>query len=199
MGQLTALILAPDEDLYMDSEDLQSAFNLFRVPANWSPYFAYSRKVHGSAFGRPDLEQVRPALCVIPMGWKSGVTKELARTEGTPSKHHIKFNEVNDSLGLPRNAAKQLVGAASGGIQGGDLDGVAGVIQVGRDKLENFLAISLALLCLPTVSEFQVRHWIGKRGLRGHLQTAAVFDTAGDLCVPGEMYRAQPAADAPGD
>ena len=60
----------------MESEDLQSAFNLFR-PANWSPYFAYSRKVHGSAFGRPDLEQVRPALCVIRMGWKSAAATLL--------------------------------------------------------------------------------------------------------------------------
>ena len=29
VGQLTTLMLAPDEDLYMDLEDLQSAFNLF--------------------------------------------------------------------------------------------------------------------------------------------------------------------------
>ena len=208
------LLLSADEDLYLDSEDLQSAFNLFRVPANWSPFFAYSRKVHGSAFGRPDLPSVRPALAVIPMGWKSAVTlvqaavrrivfglvkvplessiekgKELPATSsmsvvyldnfdelrvvkkfcedlessaGSPSEHHVKFIEVCDELGLPRSAAKQLIGATCGGIQGGDVDGVAGIIKVGRDKLENFLAISMALLSLPVVSEFQIRHWIGK-------------------------------------
>ena len=77
VGQLTALYmlyLAPDEELYLDSEDLQSAFNLFGVPRAWSPFFAYARKVDGRAFGRPDLGKVRPALCVVPMGWKSAVT-----------------------------------------------------------------------------------------------------------------------------
>lgn len=47
-------------------------------------------------------------------------------------------------------------------IQGGELDGARGSIKVGRDKLKNFLAISVALLSLPSVTEFQIRHWIGK-------------------------------------
>ena len=31
-GQLTALYMEPGQELYLDSEDLSSAFNLFRVP-----------------------------------------------------------------------------------------------------------------------------------------------------------------------
>jgi len=214
VGQLTALYLAPDEELYLDSEDLQSAFNLFRVPRAWSPYFAYARKVDGRAFGRPDLGKVRPALCVVPMGWKSAVTlvqyavrhivfdlakvprstsleKGMAIPEGDRltvvyldnfdqgrimksfaegfgadeaqmTETHKRFNEVCDELGLPRNAGKQLIGATCGGTQGGEFNGQAGTIKVGRDKLQNFLAISLALLTSPVVTEFQVRHWIGK-------------------------------------
>ena len=40
IGMLTALQLGPNEDLYLESEDFQSAFNLFRVPPNWAPFFA---------------------------------------------------------------------------------------------------------------------------------------------------------------
>ena len=214
VGQLTALHLAPDEDLYLESENLQSAFNLFRVPPCWSPFFAYARKVHGRAFGRPDLDKVRPALCVVPMGWKSAVTlvqfavrqlvfglakiprstslekglpipegnhltvvyldnmdeirivkrlsEELEKVGSEPTDTHARFNAACDELGLARNSAKQLIKAMSGGIQGGELDGKQGIIKVSRDKLHNFIAISLALVTSPVVSEFQIRHWIGK-------------------------------------
>eukprot|EP00435_Cladocopium_sp_Y103_P044150 s460_g12.t1 len=214
VGMLTALHIGPNEELVIDSEDFASAFNLFSVPDCWCPFFAYSKKVDGAAFGRPDLGQVRPALRVVPMGWRSSVTliqaavrrivfdlagvpratsvekgaplpagkhftvvyldnfdevrilkkfsEELHDEAAAPSDTHVKFNEVCDELGLPRNEAKQLVGALSGGIQGGEFDGVRGTIKIGKDKLRNFLAISLALLGQPLVTEFQLRHWIGK-------------------------------------
>ena len=214
VGMLTALHLGPDEELYMESEDFSSAFNLFSVPDAWCPFFAYSKKVDGAAFGKPELGKVRPALRVIPMGWKSAVTlvqaavrhivfdltgvpratsiekghpipegkhytvvyldnfdeirvyqkltAELESSTASPTDTHQKFNEVCDGLGLPRNGSKQLIGALAGGIQGGEFDGVRGTIKVGRDKLKNFLAISMALLSAPTVTEFQIRHWIGK-------------------------------------
>ena len=198
IGMLTALQLGKNEELYLESEDFQSAFNLFRVPPNWTPFFAYSKKVSGAAFGRPDLKSVRPALCVIPMGWHSAVTlvqsavrrvvfdlvgvpKETSVEKGRelPDSNHLtvvyldnynkirivdklraelekegqeetathkKFNEVCDKLGLPRNGGKQLIKAYSGPMQGGEFDGVAGILKLGRDKLQNFISISLALL-----------------------------------------------------
>ena len=118
-------------------------------------------------------------LAILMCGVLNCFSKELARTEGAPSEHHVKFNEVcGDNLGPPRNSAKQLIGAACGGIQGGDLDGIAGVIKVGRDKLENFLAISMAMLSLPMVSEFQVRHFVFLEKCKGHSQqlTPPVID-----------------------
>lgn len=74
-------MLEEDEMLYLDSEDLQSAFNLFSVPDQWLGYFAYSKKVDGKAFGLPERKLVRPALSVIPMGWHSavGVVQEAVR------------------------------------------------------------------------------------------------------------------------
>ena len=66
VGQLTALYLSPAEELFVESEDLQSAF----CPLNGAP----AVRTPGSAFGRPDLGKVRPALTVVPMGWKLAVT-----------------------------------------------------------------------------------------------------------------------------
>ena len=79
-----------------------------------------------------------------------------------PSPTHVKFNEVCDELGLPRNGAKQLIHAFSGAIQGGELDGRNGVLRLAPEKLRNFIAISLGLVCQRQVREFQIRHWVGK-------------------------------------
>ena len=81
IGTLSALMLEEDEVLYLDSEDLQSAFDLFSVPDNWLGFFSYSKKVDGKAFGLPAGKMVRPALAVVPMGWHSavGIVQEAVR------------------------------------------------------------------------------------------------------------------------
>ena len=73
VGQLSGIMLEETQDLYLDSEDLTSAFNLFAVPDNWLPHFAFEKKVDASAFGGKKGLMVRPALSVIPMGWSSAV------------------------------------------------------------------------------------------------------------------------------
>eukprot|EP00438_Fugacium_kawagutii_P016768 Skav231119 [mRNA] locus=scaffold7:90570:104623:- [translate_table: standard] len=73
IGQMTGLMLEESESLYLESEDLQSAFNLFSIPPKWYGYFAYSKKVDQSAFGLPAGKLVRPCLSVVPMGWHSAV------------------------------------------------------------------------------------------------------------------------------
>ena len=73
VGQLTGIVLEEENDLYMESEDFTSAFNLFAVPESWLPHFAFSKKVCASAFGGTKGHEVRPALAVVPMGWHSAV------------------------------------------------------------------------------------------------------------------------------
>eukprot|EP00438_Fugacium_kawagutii_P012793 Skav211673 [mRNA] locus=scaffold216:126980:131499:+ [translate_table: standard] len=73
IGQMTGLMLEESESLYLESEDLQSAFNLFSIPPQWYGFFAYSKKVDQSAFGLPAGKMVRPCLSVVPMGWHSAV------------------------------------------------------------------------------------------------------------------------------
>ena len=66
-------MLEENESLYLESEDLQSAFNLFSVPDEWLGFFSYSKKVDSSAFGLPAGKLLRPALSVVRMGWHSAV------------------------------------------------------------------------------------------------------------------------------
>ena len=83
IGQLTGILLEEDEGLYLDSEDLQSAFNLFSMPDKWLAYLAYSKKVDSAAFGMPPGTQVitSSTLCGS-IGWHSAVAlvQEAVRT-----------------------------------------------------------------------------------------------------------------------
>ena len=95
VGQLTGIVLEEEDDLYLYSEDFTSAFNLFAVPPAWSVHFAFSKKVKASAFGGDERLMVRPALSVIPMGWKSAVTLVQAAVR------HIVF----DRCQIPRQTS----------------------------------------------------------------------------------------------
>ena len=67
--------------------------------------------------------------------------------EGTGmSDYHQRFNAACDEAGLPRNESKQLIHAFAGGMQGGEFDGMRGVLKLGSDKLRNYIQLSLALL-----------------------------------------------------
>ncbi|CAE7232215.1 unnamed protein product [Symbiodinium sp. CCMP2592] len=74
IGQLTGVLAEKDSYLVLDSEDLQSAFNLFRLPEQWAPFFSFSQKVRGDALGGSSHTMLRPGLRVVPMGWTSAVT-----------------------------------------------------------------------------------------------------------------------------
>ena len=99
VGQLTGIVLEEENDLYLHSEDFTSAFNLFAVPPAWSVHFAFAKKVKASAFGGDDKLMVRPALSVIPMGWKSAVTLVQAAVR------HIVFDrcQIPRSTSLEKN------------------------------------------------------------------------------------------------
>ncbi|CAE7762207.1 unnamed protein product [Symbiodinium sp. CCMP2592] len=90
VAQLGLLLLDDSQTLMIESEDLTSAFNLFRMPDTWLPYFSYAKKVRGHIMGSNE-EWVRPGLRVIPMGWSSAVTIMQA----------VLRNLVFDKAGVP--------------------------------------------------------------------------------------------------
>ena len=96
---------------HMESEDLQSAFNLFAAPAQSLPYFAYSKKVEGAAFRLQAGTLVRPALAVIPMGWHSavGLVQEAVRTLMFERSKVPRTLSVEKGTPLPASDTKAIV------------------------------------------------------------------------------------------
>ena len=73
VGQVTLMLVPQEECLLLDSEDLQSAFNLFEMPLGWRGLFCYEKKVRGDILGLASPEPVYVALRTVPMGWVSAV------------------------------------------------------------------------------------------------------------------------------
>ena len=74
LGQMTMMEVDEDEEVLIDSEDLTSCFNLFRLPPSWSGYAAFSKKVSARVFGGPPNEEVYVGMAVVPMGWINSVS-----------------------------------------------------------------------------------------------------------------------------
>lgn len=111
IGTMAGLMLQEDETLLLDSEDLQSAFNLFAMPDAWLGFFAYSKKVDGAAFGLKAGTQVRPALSVVPMGWHSavGLVQEAVRFLVFEKSRVPRERSVEKGLALPEGKKLAVV------------------------------------------------------------------------------------------
>ena len=73
LGQLSLVELQPGEDMWIDSEDMESCFNLFRMPPAWRGLFAFSKQVPRSVVGGPASEMMYVAIQTVPMGWLGAV------------------------------------------------------------------------------------------------------------------------------
>ena len=82
VGRLGLIQLEADETLEIDSEDMVSAFNLFRMPAPWRGAFTNAKQVPASVCpgGDPNT-MVYLAITTVPMGWVGAVdvTQHVAR------------------------------------------------------------------------------------------------------------------------
>jgi len=73
LGQMAMMEIDIDEEVLIDSEDLVSCFNLFRLPPKWAGMCTFSKKVRSSVFGGPPDEMSYVGLQVVPMGWINSV------------------------------------------------------------------------------------------------------------------------------
>ena len=74
VGRLGLIQLEADETLEIDSEDMVSAFNLFRMPVPWRGAFTYAKQVPASVCpgGDPNT-MVYFAITTVPLGWVGAV------------------------------------------------------------------------------------------------------------------------------
>ena len=73
VGQVSLINVPQEASILIDSEDLESAFNLFEMPLGWRGLFCYEKKVRGEVLGLQTQEEVYVALRTVPMGWISAV------------------------------------------------------------------------------------------------------------------------------
>ena len=85
------LVLVEGETLEIDSEDMESAFNLFRMLPVWKSFFAFAKKVPCSVYpgGNPD-KWVYVAITTVPMGWVGAVDliEHIARRKVGSQRSH---------------------------------------------------------------------------------------------------------------
>ena len=73
LGQLGLVLSGPDEQLLVDSEDMESCFNIYTTNPEWPKYFTFNRKVSQGALGGDPNKIIWVGLTIIPVGCKWAV------------------------------------------------------------------------------------------------------------------------------
>eukprot|EP00435_Cladocopium_sp_Y103_P025945 s2220_g6.t1 len=73
VGQVSLSLIPNECEMVVDSEDMTSAFNLFRMPAGWRGLFVYEKTVPARCIGLDGDAPTYVALRTVPMGWVSAV------------------------------------------------------------------------------------------------------------------------------
>ena len=73
VGQVHLLHVPDEFEIVIDSEDMVSAFNLFRMPEGWRGLFVYEKQAPAHCLGLPGHTPTFVALRTVPMGWISAV------------------------------------------------------------------------------------------------------------------------------
>eukprot|EP00435_Cladocopium_sp_Y103_P059381 s905_g21.t1 len=110
LGQMAMLEVDEDEEMLVDSEDLVSCFNLFRLPRKWAGFCTFAKKVRSSIFGGPPDEMSYVGLRVVPMGWINSVSLMqtvvrrlvfgLSRIPATSEVSKLKWFPEDDSISV---------------------------------------------------------------------------------------------------
>ena len=172
VGQVGLCELGQDGVILIDSEDLQSAFNLFEMPLGWRGFFVYRSPVSGHLLGlatdEPTWVALRPdgdlyLLYLDSVDQLRPVSKAmLSVCEGRASPEHQRFEATCQRFGLPTNASKRLAGALQGSLQGGELLGDVGVFMLHPDKMRFTIAACLSLLASPKWERRAVAGLVGR-------------------------------------
>ena len=81
LGQLNMALLGAEDQVIVDSEDMESCFNIYKMNNKWPGMFTFNKRVPQSAIGGDPNVMIWVGLCTIPMGcsWAVDVAQELLR------------------------------------------------------------------------------------------------------------------------
>ncbi len=115
--QYLSVVLEDGESLSISQADMTSAFYLFKLPDEWSPYLCFNLCFKGREIGFDD-HAIRYLSCaVLPMGWSNAVSvmqeisEQLLLTQGLP-----RSMQVARTKPLPQWLTLSLSHAESSGL-----------------------------------------------------------------------------------
>ena len=106
------VVLDEGETLEIDSEDVESTFNLFRMPPVWKSFFAFAKKVPCSVFPGGDPQKwVNVAITTVPVGWVGAVDliQHIARRLVFNITRVPRASEVSSAGSVPSHLPYSLV------------------------------------------------------------------------------------------
>ena len=105
-GQWRAIILAPSETMLWSFEDMVGCCHLFRLPDEWSPYFAFNMSFTSAELGLPGDERVWSGSRVMLMGWSNSMgtaqylhRRFLAKATGSPQVRPLSWQGLRSAKG----------------------------------------------------------------------------------------------------
>ena len=131
VGQVLLLNVPREHEVLIDSEDMESAFNLFLMPEGFRGLFCYEKQVPGTCIGLETTAPTWVSLRTVPMGWLSAVgivqaaIRHLAFVEaglpleaeiqkGKPMPEKEKFLLYLDSVDQLRVVSKRMAALSKG-------------------------------------------------------------------------------------
>ena len=119
-GSMISVMTDDKEIGHFHSQDVRNVSSMFSIPEAWLPFFAFSKKTDGEAFGLPAGKLVRPAFCVLPIDWNSGanILQEAVRS--------LVFEKIR----IPRGLADQMARASRFGVSNFEELGAIGELAV---------------------------------------------------------------------
>ena len=110
LGQMSMMEIDADEEVLIDSEDLVSCFNLFRLPERWAGFATFAKKVPATVFGGPPGVMDYVGMRVVPMGWINAVSLMqtvvrqlvfgLSKVPETSEVSKLKWFPTDDSISV---------------------------------------------------------------------------------------------------
>ena len=114
VSRLGLIVLDEGGTLEIDSEDMESAFNLFRMPPVWKSFFAVAKKSPLLSVPRWRPRQMGlcgQAITTVPMGWVGAVdlTQLLSDAWCSTSQSFPRASEVSSAGSFPSHPPYNLV------------------------------------------------------------------------------------------
>ena len=73
VGQMAMVVMGPEQEACVETEDEESCFNLYSMPDAWLGFFSYEKAVPASVMNGDPNELIYVSHATVPQGWVGAV------------------------------------------------------------------------------------------------------------------------------